>query len=964
MTTPPPPPGDGSTPEGGGGYGAVPPPPSVSGGTPWPSEPEGHASPSDAPGQQTPPAQQGTPRAHQPPALPATAPRNAVSLPAPVASLPPGAWRWIGSVVGTFAGLTVLIGLAIVAIFALSGSGSDLNEVDPRDAGNAVQAFLWLATFGWTGHVGLSAEADGFDGSGGMTGPITFFGVLSLVVLGAAAWWFTRRFPPQSRAQLRLQVGLATLGCFLVLLVTGLLGRLSEDGLTLSSLGFGAVVRLLLLVAVSLLIAAAMAAPAGHRLSAVLGDKLTGHLRPVVGSLAAARDHVVTWTALGLLIGFVGALMARDEVPFGASFTYLTSATPVATVGAHLGSVELSASGDQEILSELPGTVATAAGINLFSEGMPWYLWLLPLLAVLVVLALAVRLTLLRPPGSNVDARQMAVTAAAMGIAWFLVTQVIGSLRLSGSMSGYDEERLRGAMTIGPVWWAFLLLALTGVAVELVHGLAGVRLIQMLPFGLVQRLVPHPHRSWHPYLGIDGPSPPEAPAAAAPDPQTHDPHAAPPTAPLHQQSWDDVTAVRPGASEEPLDDEETRVRPPAAGWSDHSAPGHDQQEHGYADGAWGQPQPAQQWGQRQPMTRRTKLALGGLAGLAALALLGWVLVDQVGQRYYGPKGVALDYASAVVDGEAEEAVKVGRVNIANDDRLLLTDEVYSAAQRRPGSAEVVDVTENEDGETATLVVEFDQDGQRFSETLTARKVGRTRVFFPDWQLEPVTLPTVSLTVMSPVMEVNGHEVDLAKVGSPDNPEVEPMGTDTGEIPGYRINLPALPGSYSFDIPSTTFSEAEPVELTVLPAGDSGQQQYGDGRTLSTTATQAFVDEVTSQVKSKIDACTKDYRASSPCPFDPQYLLDASSDVGNVTISVDEYPTVSTEGLGSPVEGASFPLQLSGTPQVTEKGTYTEDVFFYDEGDPVESSTSVSTSGWSAVIKDGKVTVSWTDPYDF
>lgn len=827
-----------------------------------------------------------------------------------------------------FVGLTVLLGVAsLVTISTLSGSGSELGSSEFDAEASVVQLFAWAAAFGWTSHIGFSFEEASVSGGAGVTGPFGFWALLALVALVVGTRRLTRRFRPASRRSLYAQTAVAVCACLIVLLVVGLVGRFSESGATVSALGFWPVLRVLLLVAVALLGGIALAVPRGDRVEAMLGPSASRRWASVGVAADAAVWHVAAWLVIGIVVGFFAAIVIREDLPFGLSLAFLPTVGPLLAAIGHLGAVQVDASGQQDALGFLPAELGQQVSVALWTEETPWLAWLLPVVAALVILALAARMTLLRRPGANIDLRHMAVTAACFVVVWFVVVRVLGVVS-SGVSFAYESEGGEGSLSLGPTWWTFVLLLLTGVGIELAHAFVGSQLVQRLPSSALRVLAPRPHPEWAPYLGGH---------VAAGHPHTGEASAV-------VLGPEGRTATQQGSVSD--DDEPTVETPPAA-----------------PAGAWGAAVPGPgggTWGQPRPVSRRTKVVIGSLAGAVVLVGVGWFVLDQVDDRYFGPERVALDYASAVVDGRAEDAVEIGRMNIANDDRLLLTDEVYAGASNRPGSAEVVDVTESEDGESATVDVEFEQNGRRYTRTLVAERTGSTMLVFSDWQLQLVTPATAGITVMADSVQVNGTTVKVAEVARPDDEQVHPVATAGDQPSGYVLNLPALPGTYEFDIPSTKYTEAAPVEVRV-PAGPAGGDVAGSGaaRTLVATPNQEFEDEVNSQVASTIDDCLKDYGANLPCPFDSRYLDD--EDMSTPSFSIDQYPTLVPGSVETIPPGTQVSLDLEGDPTVTETATcQNDDTFLCDKGESDETTRDVSTYGWTVTVTGDEVEVTYSD----
>ena len=870
-------------------------------------------------------------------------------MPSPLATLPPTVWKWIGGFIGAFVAVTIANAALTATVLAMMDAGDDVTPDSTESS--SFQLAIFALVHAWTGHIGLGSSTDEFSGGAGLIFPLGVFAMLGLAAMTWAARWLTRSFRPVSRTALWGQIAAAVFGALLILLVLGLIGRPSDDEFSISALGFGGMVRLVFLLTLAATIGVALAVPRGHRVGALFGSQVSRMVQQVWSSIDAALVHVAAWSVIGLLLGLVAAVVWRDDIPFGVSALYVLAAFPAAMSWGHLGGIGFSVSGSQDLVDFMPSDVLENTTFTLFSDESHAALWLLPLLTVAVVALIAVRLTLLREPGSSIDVRHLAATPFALVIVWFVITRVVGRMGANLSIEDSTDE-ISGDFAVGPVWWTFVLLFLTGIVIELVHAFAGVTLVQVLPRALVQRLVPRPHPAWGPYLGgVPGPpagGPPPSPSAPPPTPaQPGDQQTTPP------QPEDQPTVRASAAQGEGEDTTVTGASPAASGQSTWEAP---------AQSSWGEGSP-QQWGQPQPVSRRSKIIAGAVVGALAFGVLAWVVLGQIGKRYFGPEGVALDYASAVVEGRGSDAAEIGRVNVADRHRVLLGDEVYGASETRPDAAEVVDVQESEDGDSATVTVEFEQDGRRFTQDLAAEKSGRRMLVFSAWELRPVELREASATVIGDSVTVNGETVDVADIASPNDPHVTPLGSDSDVVPGYELSLPALPGSYEFEVPTTKFSASEAVTVDV-PGGDGqegeGDPETGEAPTVAATPNKAFTDEVNAQIKKKVDGCVSNYDEET-CPWNSQYADD--SDYKGVTFSVDGYPTYTAPDGGDEEtlrEGEGLGLDLDDSVEVTEEATCTDDTFWCDENDTTDTTSGMSTTGWSVMYEGDKLSVEWSD----
>ena len=870
-------------------------------------------------------------------------------MPTPLAALPNTVWKWIGGFIATFLVVTIAHGVLLATVVAMTDSGDDVTP--DSDESSSFQVAIFALVHAWTGHLGIGSSSDEFSGGAGVVFPLGVLAMLGLAALAWAARWLTQSFRPTSRAAMWGQVAAAVGGCVVILVVLGLIGRPSDDEFYISALGFGAVFRVVFLLTLAAVVGAALAVPRGQRIGALFGSRASHLVGHVWSSIDAALIHVVAWSGIGLLVGLVLAVVWRDDVPFGISVAYVIAAIPAAMTWGHLGGIGLSGSGSQDMVEFLPESFLDSTTLSLFSEETHAALWLLPLPTVAVVVLLAVRLTLLREPGSSIDVRHLATTPFALVIVWFVMIRVMG--RMGADLSIKDSsDQISGDFAVGPVWWTFVLLVLTGIVIELVHAFLGVRLVQLLPRSLVQRVVPRPNPAWGPYLGgIAG----AADGAGQPSEQTGP--SSPPAQPESSAPPEDQPTVRASVVKSEGEDSTTATGVPAA------AP--DRPEWAAPAQSWsasGTPQ----WGQPQPVSRRSKIVAGGVVGALVLGVLAWIVLGQIGKRYFGPEGVALDYASAVVDGRASDAIEAGQINVADRHRLLLTDDVYQSVDGPPAAAEVTDVEESEDGESATVTLEFEQGGQRFTQTVEADRAGRQKLFFPKWELQPVELPSASLTVAADKVEVGDQTVDLAEHAEPDDERLAPLGTDDeSQPPSYRVNLPALPGKYSFGLPSTKFLEADPVEVSIS-ADQTGGEDDGnyseEGETLAAEPREALSEELDAQIKKKIDGCVSNFDENA-CPWDTSF--DDTADYSKRSFTVKEYPSASVSSTDTVREGEEFSLDLGGSVAIEEEATCrTDSAFGCRRGGTTDTTQYLSSSGWSAVIKGDSVTVEWSGDTDW
>src|SRR5699024_10336474 len=118
-----------------------------------------------------------------------------------------------------------------------------------------------------------------------------------------------------------------------------------------------------------------------------------------------------------------------------------------------------------------------------------------------------------------------------------------------------------------------------------------------------------------------------------------------------------------------------------------------------------------------------------------------------------------------------DAIEAIGPNVTDEQRVLVTDEVYQAAEDRPDRFELGEV--DRDGDRATVNAEIFQSGKSYPEELALAKSGRQAVVFSDWTIDGEDLAShvlyasdpSQLTVNSVVVEIETSGQDAKKTDS-------------------------------------------------------------------------------------------------------------------------------------------------------------------------------------------------------
>ncbi|MGR6090811.1 hypothetical protein ACU4IU_09635 [Brevibacterium sp. CSND-B09] len=813
--------------------------------------------------------------------------------------------------------------------------------------------------------------------------------VVTIVTVGLL-WWMTklseRRSPAPNRVSTWIRIGVATLAMTLVLFLLQVIfaaraSAFEEEGSF--TFTFSAVtVRSFFLPMLVILITSIAGRVAGH----FKGTEAIGapFLRWAVPPLLVTWIHLALTVAvfsiaalfvLPLSVEMPGQLVPLTFVNMGLILTSLT----------HLGGISATAQGDLGLYSD-----TFSESLTMFSRETPGLLWLGLLVVVAAVLIATIVATVTRRPAWTVieQDKQQWSSAWKLPVAFCLVWGLLSLLAIPAnlSMSGSAEAAMffggSGAARagIGTLAWTFLIFALWGGIIEVLSRTLGPRLA--LTFPAVARIAAgrtvHPH--WGPYLGMSEPQfafiHPDLARAAAPTPPPvapgpgevgpHDPGGFGPQGPVGHQG--------PPASPNAFD---SQGRPPhlqqgpqqfsdPVGPQQHPTPS-DQQPYAYPQGVADQPAystPQGSAGQQsnsapqgmyaarpyagpaKPFDKKKTTLVSAVAGGAVLLLVAaLIVVTQLNGHMFGPEATVEKYFSELSDGDAEGALEVADVDVPQESRTLLTNDVLGGSKALPDDVTVEDAEIS--GDTATVAVTYDVGGSKGDSTLTLHKAGKKALFFDDWTLKSPDLLT--LTVDTPGLKkvkVNGIDVDSD---------------------GSALSLPAFPGLYTIDLAEKShLITADAVEVRAF-LGDDANMEGEDTPLLAAHPSDAFRSEVDKQVKTLIDSCAKKTVAQPDgCPFGSS--LADSYDATGLTWSISSYPTVTVaddsigadqysnpEDATGPNGGPAWLISSDTSGEALVTGSY--DLF--DESEPFDDTVTFDLNG-TAEIVDGKIVITVND----
>jgi hypothetical protein len=806
--------------------------------------------------------------------------------------------------------------------------------------------------------------------------------VVTIIIVGLL-WSMTkiseRRSPAPNRVSTWIRIGVSTLAMTLVLFLLQVIfaarfSSFEEDGaLTFS---YSAVtVRSFFLPLLVILITSIAGRIAGH----FKGTEAIGapFLRWAVPPLLVTWVHLALCTAvfsivalfvLPLSVEMPGQLVPLTFINMGLFLTSLT----------HLGGISATAQGDFGVYSD-----TFSESLTLFSRDAPGLLWLgLLVVAVAVLIATVVATVTRRPAWTVVEQdKQQWSSAWKLPVAFCLVWGLLSLLAIPAhlSMSGSAEAAMyfggSGAARagIGPLAWTFLIFAVWGGIIEVLSRTLGPRLA--LTFPALARIAAgrtvHPH--WGPHLGMSEPRfafvhpdlaqttaptpPPVAPGPGEVGQQAPGGYQDQPASPEafgsqgHLQGPQQFSApVGPQQHPRPSDQQPYAYPQGSVGQQAYSAPQGSarQQSHPVPQGMYAAQPPA---GPARPFDKKKTTLVSVVAGGAVLLLVAaLIVVTQVNGHMFGPEATVEKYFAELSDGDAEGALKVADVDVPQESRTLLTNDVLGGSKALPDDVTVDDAEIS--GDTATVAVTYDVGGSKGHSTLTLHRAGKKALFFDDWALKSPDLLT--LTVDTPGLKkvkVNGIDVDSD---------------------GSTLSLPAFPGLYTIDVAEKSdLITADEVEVRAF-LGDDADMEGEETPMLAAHPSDAFRSEVDKQVKTLIDSCAKKTVAQPDgCPFGSS--LAESYDATGLKWSISSYPTVTVADDSMGADQYSDPADATGpnggpawliSSDTSGEALVTGSYDMFDESEPFDDTVTFDLTGTAEIVDDKVVITVTDDPWDW
>lgn len=334
------------------------------------------------------------------------------------------------------------------------------------------------------------------------------------------------------------------------------------------------------------------------------------------------------------------------------------------------------------------------------------------------------------------------------------------------------------------------------------------------------------------------------------------------------------------------------------------------------------------------------IALGAVALVIVLVLVGFLVVNTVNKNNYGPDKVAEDYVSALSKGDFAAAEKIAPSPRPEGTNLDLLSKEFT----EPSSAKVENAkveSSKVDGDKGTVIVSYDLDGTKYNVELKAKKDGKQDLFFDKWSLTGPALNVISLDIpATDALSVNGKDYK-AKAGT--------------------TSFAVYPGNYEFTIPKSKWvSEAKDTAAVNFPQafapGDKPSNEEASPITLNLdlAPTSAFQKEVQKQVEKELEKCFDNKDIKPKCKFikfDPTEIPVGGSDKKLADLAkkntakweMKDMPKVKADFGGGDTNTGSFFTKEPGKFDFTVQGKKSGSSYF-SNGNTLSVSGSVKIDG--------------------
>lgn len=346
--------------------------------------------------------------------------------------------------------------------------------------------------------------------------------------------------------------------------------------------------------------------------------------------------------------------------------------------------------------------------------------------------------------------------------------------------------------------------------------------------------------------------------------------------------------------------------------------------------------------------RKTLIIWGVLIGVAVILIGAYLILKNM---VFTPSEQINTYVSAVSSGNYKRANQLVDPGVANDSRILLTNDYAKNADSRIKNVEVGHLVRNPRGSGYQVQISYTVNGVKQSKPLDIQASGKQFLIFDSWKIATPLTTTIKVAAPKTVdsLVVNGINVKLAESGM--NKEVvtppsDSSSSDSSDEMHYssmdQYTLPVYPGVAKVGLPSSKYIQAQPVKLD-----NPSKVAY-----IAPQATDALEKGILDKVQQRINDCTASTETSKTgCSFSNGTFEDyGGPSYTNIKRTVSGQPSLNELDLSN----GEFKTSLIQT-DITYQYRFDSDSDWEDS----KSSASDYLTG-TFVIKDGELAVKIDD----
>lgn len=346
--------------------------------------------------------------------------------------------------------------------------------------------------------------------------------------------------------------------------------------------------------------------------------------------------------------------------------------------------------------------------------------------------------------------------------------------------------------------------------------------------------------------------------------------------------------------------------------------------------------------------RKTLIIWGILIGVAVILIGAYFILKNM---VFTPSEQINTYVSAVSSGNYKRANKLVDPGVANDSRILLTNDYAKDADSRIKNVEVGPLVRNPRGSGYQVQISYTVNGVKQNKVLDIQASGKQFLIFDSWKIATPLTTTIKVAAPKTVdsLVVNGINVKLAEAGMNKEVVTPPSASsssDSSDEMQYssmdQYTLPAYPGVAKVGLPSSKYIQAQSVKLD-----NPSKVAY-----IAPQATDALEKGILDKVQQRINDCTASTETSKTgCSFSNGTFEDYGSlSYTNIKRTVSSQPSLSELDLSN----GEFKTSLIQT-NITYQYRFDSDSDWEDS----KSSASDYLTG-TFVIKDGELAVKIDD----